>query len=155
MRPKIPAAVARQLRQEAGFGRCCCGVPILQYHHIIPWAAEAHFRPEGHDGPLPHPPRRIRQRCAAPLFLAAELWKGGKLWKVTKNGIGASADGGDKPLGGVEDLALVGGALEVNSEGFTMESSDGSYIVSWPNRRERLWKAKNLWRQLQRNRREA
>jgi hypothetical protein len=72
-----------------------------------------------------------------------------------KNGISASADGGDKPLGGVEELALVGGALGVDSAGFTMGSSDGSYIVSWPNRRERLWKAKNLWHQLQRKRREA
>jgi hypothetical protein len=43
-RKKIPAAVARELRQEAGFGCCKCGVPILQYHHIIPWSEEEHFR---------------------------------------------------------------------------------------------------------------
>jgi hypothetical protein len=45
-RPDIPAAVDRQLRQEAGFGCCRCGNPIFEYHHIIPWAVEAHFRPE-------------------------------------------------------------------------------------------------------------
>ncbi len=42
----IPAAVARQLRQEARFGCCACGVPIIQYHHIVEWAKDQHFRPE-------------------------------------------------------------------------------------------------------------
>jgi len=46
MARNIPAAVARQLRQEAGFGCCVCGNPILQYHHIVGWADEHHFRPE-------------------------------------------------------------------------------------------------------------
>lgn len=45
-RPAPPAAVKRQLRQEAGFGCCFCGHPFLQYHHIVPWAEDAHFRPE-------------------------------------------------------------------------------------------------------------
>ena len=45
-RPPTPSAVARQLRREAKFGCCKCGWPILQYHHIIPWASEHHFRPE-------------------------------------------------------------------------------------------------------------
>jgi hypothetical protein len=43
-RPSTPDPVARQLRQEAGFGCCVCGNPILQYHHIVEWAAEPHFR---------------------------------------------------------------------------------------------------------------
>lgn len=37
-RPAIPAEVERALRQEAGFGCCKCGVPIIEYHHIIPYA---------------------------------------------------------------------------------------------------------------------
>jgi hypothetical protein len=45
-RSSIPLAVARQLRQEAGFGCCKCGVPILQYHHIVSWKDEQHYRPE-------------------------------------------------------------------------------------------------------------
>jgi HNH endonuclease len=45
-RPSLPAAVARQLRQEAGFGCAKCGHPYIEYHHIIPWAQEQHFRPE-------------------------------------------------------------------------------------------------------------
>jgi uncharacterized CHY-type Zn-finger protein len=41
-----PDPIARQLRQEARFGCCKCGHPILQYHHIIPFSEEKHFRPE-------------------------------------------------------------------------------------------------------------
>lgn|SRR5574341_39565 len=45
-RPSIPDEVARRLRQEAGFGCCNCGHPIITYHHIIPYAQDQHFRPE-------------------------------------------------------------------------------------------------------------
>lgn len=45
-RPPTPAAVAYQLRREAAFGCCVCGNPIVQYHHIVPYAVEPHFRPE-------------------------------------------------------------------------------------------------------------
>lgn len=37
-RPPIPAEIERTLRQEAGFGCCVCGLPILEYHHIIPYS---------------------------------------------------------------------------------------------------------------------
>ncbi len=43
---KPPAAISRQLRQETGFGCAECGCPILEYHHIIPWAERNHFEPE-------------------------------------------------------------------------------------------------------------
>jgi len=33
----IPVDIKRQLRQEANFGCCKCGVPILEYHHIKPY----------------------------------------------------------------------------------------------------------------------
>lgn len=45
-RPPIPLPVKRQLRQEAYFGCAKCGNPILEYHHIIPFAERAHFEPE-------------------------------------------------------------------------------------------------------------
>jgi hypothetical protein len=32
-----PPDVMRQLRQEAGFGCCICGKPIIDYHHILGW----------------------------------------------------------------------------------------------------------------------
>jgi hypothetical protein len=41
-----PSPVKRQLRQEAGFGCCKCGIPILQYHHIVEFSQEPHFRPD-------------------------------------------------------------------------------------------------------------
>ena len=45
-RQNTPSQVKRQLRQEAGFGCAICGHPFIQYHHIIPWSEEQHFRPE-------------------------------------------------------------------------------------------------------------
>lgn len=45
-RAAIPSSVKRILRQEAGFGCCKCGLPIIQYHHILPWQVEQHYRPE-------------------------------------------------------------------------------------------------------------
>jgi hypothetical protein len=41
----IPAGVKRTLRQEAGFGCARCGLPIFEYHHIVPRAEEEHNRP--------------------------------------------------------------------------------------------------------------
>jgi hypothetical protein len=41
-----PPRVARQLRQEAGFGCVVCGSPIIEYHHIIEWKESRHFDPE-------------------------------------------------------------------------------------------------------------
>ncbi len=35
--PSTPLLIKRQLRQEAGFGCCKCGKPIIQYHYIIPY----------------------------------------------------------------------------------------------------------------------
>lgn len=43
-RPSTPANVARELRRRAGFGCCRCGLPVYQYHHIVPWHIENHFR---------------------------------------------------------------------------------------------------------------
>jgi hypothetical protein len=45
-RPDTPAPVKRQLRQNAGFGCCRCGFPVIQYHHIVEYAAEPHFDPD-------------------------------------------------------------------------------------------------------------
>jgi hypothetical protein len=45
-RPPVPPDVQRQLRSEALFGCCRCGFPIYEYHHIVPYEVEEHFRPE-------------------------------------------------------------------------------------------------------------
>jgi len=41
-----PSAVQRQLRQEANFGCCRCGLPLLDNAHIIPYHITHEFRPE-------------------------------------------------------------------------------------------------------------
>jgi hypothetical protein len=46
MSRRTPPDVAHTLRREAGFGCCSCGDPILQYHHIVAWAVDNHYRPE-------------------------------------------------------------------------------------------------------------
>lgn len=44
-RPQIPADVRRLLRQESNFGCAWCGFPFVEYHHIVPWENDRHFRP--------------------------------------------------------------------------------------------------------------
>jgi hypothetical protein len=38
-RTPIPESTKRAVRQAAGFGCCKCGLPIFQYHHILPRSA--------------------------------------------------------------------------------------------------------------------
>ena len=45
-RPSTPSCVERLLRQESGFGCARCGHPYVEYHHIIPYSEDPHFRPE-------------------------------------------------------------------------------------------------------------
>ena len=45
-RPATPRPVKRELRQRAGYGCCRCGFAIYQYHHIIPYSVDQHFRVE-------------------------------------------------------------------------------------------------------------
>lgn len=42
----IPNEVRRFLRREAHFGCANCGSPILQYHHIVPFARKPHHNPD-------------------------------------------------------------------------------------------------------------
>ena len=44
IRPDVPEKVKRELRQEAGFGCCKCGFPIYDYHHIVEYSTDQHFR---------------------------------------------------------------------------------------------------------------
>ena len=51
-RPPRPRGVSRLLRQEAGFGCCICGKPIIEYHHI-----------ERYDPKDPSPPEKMLLLC--------------------------------------------------------------------------------------------
>jgi hypothetical protein len=267
MARNTPAAIARQLRQEAGFGCCLCGNPILQYHHIVQWADDQHFRAEDmmvlcplhHDqvtkGAMPEAEQRqfkanpkniergfangllavkqdycaadlgsvtvvgegtfleidgqpilgfnlgnnnleislslfdeqdkllleidrnewisgdpmpwdieadwqtltIRERArrisvsidgkSVPLEIRGELWKSGKQVQIGKDVILVS-----HIKSGFQELALVGMKITIDTAGMKFGPKDteiGGMIVSWPNRRERLWKAKEAWKKLQ------
>lgn len=65
----IPAAVRRQLRQEAFFGCAKCGSPILEYHHIVQFAEQAHHDPDHMIAVCPTCHRSLgkmpRERCYA------------------------------------------------------------------------------------------
>lgn len=65
----IPAAVRRQLRQEAFFGCAKCGSPILEYHHIVEFAEQAHHNPDHMIAVCPTCHRSLgkmrRERCYA------------------------------------------------------------------------------------------
>lgn len=42
----IPNPIKLQLRQEAGFGCCVCGHPLIEYHHIIPFSKSPFHDPK-------------------------------------------------------------------------------------------------------------
>lgn len=41
-----PAKVKRELRQEVNFGCAICGMPLIEYHHIIPYSEIEHHDPD-------------------------------------------------------------------------------------------------------------
>ena len=44
--PKLRRTWRPVYGKRRGFGCCKCGRPVYQYHHIIDYAIEQHFRPE-------------------------------------------------------------------------------------------------------------
>jgi len=122
-----PAPVARQLRQEAGFGCCKCGHPILQYHHIVPYSVDPHFRPsemmavcpnchfEATSGALTE--ERQRYHKEHPFNIARGLAKG----QLTINGVDLRVVLGGNEFVGGGDLLLVNDkpiiSLEMNDWG--------------------------------------
>jgi hypothetical protein len=259
----------RQLRREAGFGCCVCGNPIIQYHHIIEWSKDQHFRPEDmmvlcpthHDKATKHAMPEVEQRrfkakpqnierglvdgklaikqdyCALEVGSVMVVGEGpfikidgedilalylgernfeisvtlydetdtmllhidrnewisgdplpwdieadwqrltlreryrrislsldatkipmqarGQLWRSGKHiGFGASdiSIGGKTAAygSGIAELALVGTHLALSTDKLELvpSSPHGAFLVSWPNRRERLWKARDQWRKI-------
>lgn len=45
-RPKIPAAVKREVRQRCGFGCVFCGSPVYQYDHMIEYSIRGEHEPD-------------------------------------------------------------------------------------------------------------
>jgi hypothetical protein len=42
----IPKEIKRRVRERCGFGCVYCGIPIIDYHHIVPWAECQEHDPE-------------------------------------------------------------------------------------------------------------
>jgi hypothetical protein len=83
-----------------------------------------------------------------PLELKGELWREGK--RVSLDARGISVDGVTTKFG-IEELALVGMVLNINTGKLSIGPSPQNphaMIISWPNRRERLWKARDEWRKI-------
>lgn len=83
-----------------------------------------------------------------PVELKGELWRGGKRASLDARGI--HIDGATYPFG-IEELALVGIVLNIDTGKLSFGASPQNpyaVIVSWPDRRERLWKARDKWREI-------
>ena len=83
-----------------------------------------------------------------PLKLRGELWRGGKRVRFDAGGI--SIDGATQKFG-IGELALVGMVLGIDTNKVSVGPSPQNphaMFVSWPNRRERLWKARDAWRKI-------
>jgi hypothetical protein len=85
-----------------------------------------------------------------PLELKGELWRNGKRVSLDKRGI--FVEGTPTKLQ-IAEMALVGTTLDVDTSKWSVGPGDNPYwmMVSWPNRRERLWKAKDEWRKIKAN----
>jgi hypothetical protein len=87
---------------------------------------------------------------AIPLEIRAELWRGGNHVRLNHSGITINTTA-VRGIGFAE-LALVGMTLDVDtgkcSLGRSSLGNPHAVFVSWPNRRERLWKARDAWRKI-------
>jgi len=91
-----------------------------------------------------------------PLEVSGEFYRFGQRVSIKKDGIRVS---GRLTLG-LSELALVGTMLEIEptEPGFRLGVASGNpnmVIISWHDRRERLWKAKEAWRKIERARTEG
>lgn len=87
---------------------------------------------------------------AVPLEVRAEFRRFGKVVTVNEHGIRVGGRNGNA----ISNLALVGMLLEVEIDetGFKIGPISGhshGCFISWSNRRERLWKAKDVWKKIE------
>jgi len=78
-----------------------------------------------------------------PIEIRGQIWRKGVRVTLDKNGISFAHQGS-----GISELALVGMALNVDMEKFSLGLGQGNpsaMFISWPQRRERLWRAKAAW----------
>ena len=79
--------------------------------------------------------------------LIGELWKSGKRFAINNSGI--SLEG--KSITQLQEIALVGMRLDFDTNAIKLgpqPENEHGCLVSWPNRRERLWRAKDAWHRI-------
>lgn len=166
-RPSVPSTVKRQLRQEAGFGCCICGSPILDYHHIIEWSDDPHFRPEDmmvlcpqhHDqatkGALPvneqyaakRKPYNIERGLAGGLLKVVQSYAAVELGSITMIGEGSFIRAHDRQILG---LRVQDGSLLVS---LTLYSETGELLCDihdneWISGDPLAWDIEASWQTL-------
>lgn len=82
-----------------------------------------------------------------PLEIRAQFWRNGKYLRCDRDGIMV----GPGNIG-LKELALVGTTISIDTARVSFGYGTDGVIVSWHNRRERLWKAKDAWMKLRRAR---
>jgi hypothetical protein len=77
-----------------------------------------------------------------PLRIEGEFWCSTQKIKINKDKVMVHG----RTTMGLSNLALVGGGVDLNTERIIIAS--GGAVVSWPNPRERLWKAHDAWKKI-------
>jgi hypothetical protein len=75
-----------------------------------------------------------------PLQIEGEFWHSGQQIKIGAKQIFVRGTA----CVGLADLALVGGGILID-EGRMTVAPNGGAMLSWPNHRERLWRARDQW----------
>jgi hypothetical protein len=86
-----------------------------------------------------------------PMKILGDFWHGEGRCRITRQGIELSTANEAPTQMQIRELALVGLALRIDAQkrSITMAPSAAQgCVISWPNRRERLYKAREAWRRI-------
>lgn len=82
-----------------------------------------------------------------PARLEGELWSQGYLYKITKDKFVTVGPQGAGTT--IRNLGVAGSQLKIQpGGGLIIDPAGDGMIVSWPDKRERLWKTKSAWEQI-------
>lgn len=103
----IPADVRRELRRESNFGCAYCGMPLIEYHHIVPFSEEEH-----------HDPSRMISLCPTCHAEAdAKTIKQKELYELKSNPIIADHTGHDFYFNSERQFILLGESMSFGMGG--------------------------------------
>jgi hypothetical protein len=88
-----------------------------------------------------------------PMEVRGEFWEGEGHFVITPREIRMGIAGEPPTRMGVAELALVGFVLQIDPDKRVVNMSpnrENALLISWPNRRERLYRARDAWRRISR-----